>query len=460
MEKASSGNRTLITVSAVVTILMAYSPGLDAQTGSVKVSDSLRLDQVIVSATKTEHTLGDVPVAAEVIVREEIEQKQIKSVQEALQFLSGVKVNQTSSGWGDKGKVQMQGLDEKHTLILVDGQRFIGGHQDAVDLQSIPIEMVERIEVVKGPASALYGSDAVGGVVNIITKSPAQKPTISATASAGSRGTQIYDVTGGLKAGQAGGLAHYTYRESDGVNKETDRYREQIFQGSLGYDFSPTAKLTLKPYYSEHKMSYEGRTQERAGVNSAWEWSPDQASKLILRGSLFDYRHATDDNSSNWKTGTYEGEATYSRLLFEKHMVTGGYQYYTEDIDDVGKKYKNDQHLHSFYGQTEFRFLPVVLVLGARVDEHDRWGTEVAPKASVLWNLTPSLKLRSSVGSAFKAPSLAKLYADNWRMGPYTVYANPDLQPEKSLGYQLGIEYAFLGRFLAKLSLFRNEIKT
>jgi outer membrane receptor for ferrienterochelin and colicin len=139
-------------------------------------------------------------------------------------------------------------------------------------------------------------------------------------------------------------------------------------------------------------------------------------------------------------------------------MLTGGYQYFTEDIDDKGKAYKADQDLHSFYIQDEMNFQPFVLVLGTRIDQHDRWGTEVDPKASVLYHITKNLKIRGSVGAAFKGPTLVSLYGDGWRMGPYIVHANPDLKPESSIGYQLGMEYAFLGRFLGKLSLFRNDI--
>jgi outer membrane receptor for ferrienterochelin and colicin len=456
----TSGCRKAFLWGAVLTgALFVFGSESYGQSAPRDYGDSLKLDQVIISATKTEHTLGDVPVAAEVITREEIEQKQIRTLQEALQYLPGVKVNQTSGGWGDKGKVEMQGLDERHTLILVDGQRFLGGHGDAVDLQSIPLDMVERIEVVKGPASSLYGSDAMGGVVNIITKSTAVKPTFSVSTTFGDRETRIHEATGGFKKGAFGGLFGYTYRESDGVEKETDHYREHILQGTLGYRFSPDSKITVKPYYSEHKMTYEGRMQKRAGVNSAWEWSPNEVSKLNLRGSFFSYEHYTADRSSDWDTDAYEGEISYNRLLFDRHLLTGGYQYFGEDIVDKGKAYKGDQNLHSFYAQDEITLNPFIVVLGTRVDHHDRWGTEVTPKASILYTVTRDLKVRGSVGTAFKGPSLAKLYGDGWRMGPYLVHANPDLKPESSVGYQLGIEYAFIKRFLGKLSFFRNDIE-
>ena len=438
------------------------------------------LGQVVVTATKTEHTLGDVPVAVEVITKEEIKAKNIKTVQDALKHLTGVKINKSCGTWGDKGKIQLQGLDEKHTLILVDGQRILGGHGAAVDLQQISIEMIERIEVVKGPASALYGSDAIGGVVNIITKSAPEEPFVSASTSFGSRGTQIHEVSGGFKKDKFGSFLNYTYRESDGVHpelyytdsngrsrKSSDWYKEDILQGSLSYEFTPQSKLTLKPYYSKQIMKDEityqaklqNRIQKKAGLNSIWEWSPDELSKLTLRGSLFNYEHWTTDRGSDWETDSCETEINYSRLILNSHTLTGGYHYHKEDIDDAGKVYKADQTLHSFFVQDEIDFEPFTLVLGTRIDEHDKWGTEVNPKASLLYKVTEDFKLRGSVGTAFRAPTLAKLYADGWTMGPWTVHANSDLKPEESIGYQLGAEYRFSEKLLTKLSFFRNEVE-
>lgn len=452
-------DKRIITGPLLVVMLAVTASPSFSRTEPGNQADPLKLDQVVVTATKTEHTLGDVPVAAEVVTREELDRRQVKTVQDALKYLTGVKINQTSSGWGDKGKVQMQGLDERHTLILVDGQRFLGGHGDAVDLQSIPLEMVERIEVVKGPASALYGSDAMGGVVNIIMKNAPGKASATISPSFGTRGTQVHEATAGFGVGKFTSLFGYTFRGSNGVAKETDEYREQMLQGTLGYAFTPESKLTVKPFYSEQKMIYESRVQRRGGFNSAWEWAPDKVSKLTVRGGLFAYDHSTGDGTTDWDTDSYEGEVTYSRLLFERHMLTAGYQFFKEDIDDKGKSYKANQDLHSIYFQDEIDIKPLVVVIGTRIDQHDRWGTEVNPKASLLYSITDNLKLRGSVGTAFKGPSLVKLYGDGWRMGPYVVHANQDLKPEKSIGYQLGVEYSFLQRFLGKLSLFRNDIE-
>ncbi|MEA3328582.1 MAG: TonB-dependent receptor [Candidatus Omnitrophota bacterium] len=445
------------------------------ETGAQEEEKGFNLGQVVITATKTEHTLGDVPVAVSVVTSEEIEAKNIKTVQDALTYLTGVKINKSSSGWGDKGKIQIQGLDAKHTLILVDGQRVLGGHGDGVDLQQISIEMVERIEVVKGPASALYGSDAIGGVVNIITKSAPEELTASASISFGSRKTQVHELSGGFKEGNLGGFLDFTYRTSDGVHpeyidrygvKQSDWYEEYIGQGTFQYEITPESKLTLKPYYSKHTTKsgvsaaeMQDRIQERLSLNSIWEWTPDELSKLSLRGSWFDYKHYTADKNSDWKDDSYEAEINYSRLIMDRHTLIGGYHYNGEEIDDKGKDYSAEQTLHSFFIQDEMDFEPITFVIGVRVDNHDKWGTETNPKASVLYNVTEDFKLRGSVGTAFRGPSLVKLYADNWSMGPFIVHSNPDLKPEKSIGYQAGAEYRFSEKLLAEVSFFRNDIE-
>jgi outer membrane receptor for ferrienterochelin and colicins len=423
-----------------------------------KEDDVFHLGQVMVTATKTKQTLNDIPQVAEVITKEDIEEKKFKTIQDALKYLTGIKISKSSGSWGDKGKVQMLGLDEKHTLVLVDGQRILGGHGDAADLQQVSIEMVERIEVVKGPASTLYGSDAVGGVINIITKSAPAKPTASLSTSFGSHNTQNHEVGAGFSKNKFGSFLNYTYRKSDGVEEETDQYQESILQGTFSYDFTSRSKLTLKPFYSEQHMEEDERKQRRLGFNTYWEWEPDALSQLKLRSSLMTYKHWTEDKSSDWDTNLYEVELNYTRLMFKKHNITAGFHFHQEDIDDRGKEYEADQSLYSFFLQDEINLKSLTLLLGTRLDDHDRWGNEANFNAGILYKVSRNFKLRGSIGTAFKGPSLAKLYADGWKMGPYTMHSNPDLKPEDSLGFQLGMEYLFSEKLLARVSFFRNDV--
>ncbi len=446
-----------ILIGGALAIFPLTESDVFAQTAAGMKSTPIDLEQIVVSATKTEHTLGDVPLEVEVVTREEMEQRQIQTVQDAMKYVSGVKVNKTSSSWGNKGNIEIQGMADDYTLVLVDGQRYLGGHGGGIDIQSISTAMVERIEIIKGPASSLYGSDAMGGVVNIITKKAGKKPFASLSSSFGSRDSRTTEATGGITVDKFSGLVGYTYRQSDGVKKETDQFSEHVFNGNFGYAFTADSKLTVRPYYAEQTMDYEKRFQDRAGLNANWEWEPDKLSKFNLRGSVFNYDHYTQDKRSNWDEDTHEGEATYSRLLFDRHLLTAGYQYYRDEVDDKGKKYNASQLLHSLYLQDEINFSPLVIVLGARLDHHDLWGSEVNPKLNLMYEITKKLKIRGSVARAFKGPDMVRLYAD-WKMGSMSIHANPDLKPEKSIGYQLGMEYAFLDNYIGKVSFFRNEI--
>ncbi len=438
----------------VLMLLAAVGAAIEARAET----QASELDKIVVSATKTPHTLGDVPVDAEVITREELLQRNVQTAQQALEQTTGLYIGKNSNGWGSKGTVGMYGLVAKYSLVLVDGQRLLGGHQNAIDLQQISVEMIERIEILKGPSSALYGSDAVGGVVNIITRKGADKPEFSGSLAMGSRGTAIGSISGGAGSEKLKTRLNYTYRESDGVNKHADSYDEHILQGTMSLRLADKAELTLNPYYSFQDMPDQQTTQERYGVHAMLDWKPDDVSSLKLRGSLFDfsYKTQTDDTVLD----NYELELLYSRLLLDRHLVTGGYGFWNERRNYVPRLAQNskiEQTLNSFYLQDEIDLSPVVLVLGARVDSHERWGDEINPKASVMYKASDALKFRVSAGRAFKAPTLLSLY-DEWMMGSITVHPNPDLKPEKSVGYQAGVEYAFSRDIVTKATWFRNDL--
>lgn len=435
-----------------------------AAAGQLRADDNVvETEDVVVTATKTAHSLDDVPIKTEVITRQEIENKKYKSLQEVFERMPGLRVDMTSGAWGDKGKVRIRGLESKHVLILVDGHRLYGGHDASVDLQSYPTEMIERIEVVKGPGSALYGSEAMGGVINIITRNPEKGADASASAAYGSRNRQIVEATSGWKGNGLGSLLSYTYRHSDGIESNFDEYDEHALQGTLSYDFSPRAQVRLKPYFSEHSIDYEDRVQQRIGLNPSWQWQPDELSTLRLWGSWFSYDHEAEDpetgkKDTDYTHDMYEMELNYSRLFLDRHLLTLGSQFEQEERDDKAKGYDADEDVISFFASDEIDWHPLVLVLGARFDDHDEWGSEVTPKVNIAYHLSNSVKLRGSVGRAFNAPTLSKLYGQ-WRMGPYEVQPNPDLEPEESWGYDLGADWRINSDISLSLTLFQNDVE-
>ena len=424
--------------------------------------DLVVTEDVVVTATKTGHQLEEVPIPTEVITRKDIEDRKAKTLQEVLNGIPGLRVNMDGGSWGDKGKVRIRGLDSKHVLILVDGHRVYGGHAASVDLQSYPTAMIERIEVVKGPGSALYGSEAMGGVINIITRKAEEKTELTASAAAGSRGRRVVETAGSFKGEKAGSLLNYTYKHSDGVEAKLDEYYEHTLQGTVDYKVSPRSEISLKPYFSEHRIDFEDRIQQRVGLNPSWRWDPDDLSTFRAWGSWFSYDHESEDDKTgetdtDYTHDMYELELNYSRLVFDRHFVTAGSHLESEERVDREKGYDADEQVFSYFVSDEIDLAPFVLVMGARIDDHDKWGTEITPKLNIAWRATDSVKFRGSVGRGFNAPTLSKLYGQ-WRMGPFLVQPNPDLKPEESVGYEVGVDWRAASRLSLSTTLFQNDV--
>ncbi len=434
------------------------NPGETTELNFVLSPDLMLQHEVIVTATKTEMSLAKVPVSATVIPETEIETSNIKAIQDLFAYLPGIQVVRAGGTWGNKGNIRMQGMNANQSLILVDGQKYIGGH-GGVDLATIPVNIVEKIEVVKGPSSVLYGSDAMGGVVHIVTKSPIdRKSSFSLSGTGGSSNTQIMETRGNFSSGRFGGFLGLTYNHTDGRNAETDEMEENVIHGSLGYRFSPKVQLFVMPRYEYSKLILDERTQNRLALNSKLDWKPDALTKVNFRAGFFNYRHQNGNKSSDWDNGNSEFEVAASRLFFGSNLITGGYHFMKEAIDDRGKNYTADQTLHSFFLQDQIMIDAFTFNLGGRMDSHNIWGTEFNPKATIAVQVTDQFNLKGSIGRSFRGPKLVKLFGQ-YRMGPFMVVPNRNLQPETSIGYQVGADWNPLEIFSAGVSFFRNDVE-
>lgn len=423
------------------------------------------MGEIIITATKTEHILGDIPVSANVITREEMELANIETASQAVKYLPGVYA-QGGFGWV-KEAAKLQGLDPQYTLLLLDGQKLRGAPKYSADLSQYPAEMIERVEVVKGPASSLYGSDAISGVINIVTRTAPEKPTGSASVSLGTFNTKIYKLSQGATLAKFGYFLSYTHRESDGLVESLDKFNDDSYQASVGYEFSPDLKLVLKPSYLEREQTDPMvPEQQRYSLNGLGEWRINEISKLKMRASWFKHhrimlRGGVEEKDIDHKL--YEAELNYN-ILVRKNFLTLGYYYCKEyhthfKFDPDQESGTKSQLTNSFFIQDEIEFLPFSLVMGTRIDHHDKWGTIVNPSAGFLYRLPKNLRLRGLVGRAFKEPPMCHLYTVDLFQANRWIRANPDLEPEKSWGYQIGAEYEMGKDFSTKVSGFRNDIR-
>ena len=436
---------------------------------------AIPLEGIIVTATKTGHLLRDIPVSAAVITKEEMEIANIETASQAVKYIPGIYA-QGGFGWV-KESAKLQGLDPQYTLLLLDGQKLRGAPKYSADLSQYPVEMIERVEIVKGPASALYGSDAMSGVINVITRTAPEKPIFSALASFGTFETRIYRLSQGEKMGKFGYFLSYNRRESDGPDTtkwiledttivDTTRwgkFKDESYHASLGYEFAPGIRLVMKTGYFQREQVMDPPEQQRHSINLLGEWQLSNVSNLKLRGSWFKYYRFFQRREADIYHKLYEAELNYSRLV-RKNLFTLGYYYCKEyhthfKFDPLMKSGTKSQLTNSFFIQDEIEFLPFSLVMGTRIDHHDKWGTIVNPNAGLVYRLTKDLKLKGSVGSAFKEPPMCHLYTVDLFQTNRWIRANPDLKPEKSWGYQLGAEYEISENLLTRVSLFRNDIK-
>ncbi|SDE81673.1 TonB-dependent receptor plug domain-containing protein [Sporomusa acidovorans] len=452
------------------------------------------LDQVVVTATKTEKKVKEVPVAVEIITREEMDKKNIKRVDDALKNITGVYVQQGKGimGGASTDKIVMRGFgSQKQVLVMIDGQPINEGYNGGVSLANIPTDNIDRIEVIKGPASALYGSNAMGGVINIITQDKAKQETIIRSG-IGGQGTNSQSV---YTSGSAGNFDYFItaqrtsadgYVTNPGNPAQGDNgMKRELLDGKLVYHVDDHSKISLSGGSNNFKYFYKGITDR--GESNEDSWTLSYENKLNSTSSLklsygekkVDYWYVSSGSYTANPSKTTQGEVQYDFKLRDKDSLTVGYSYRTEQANsfakaaNIGGKTETD----SFYLQDEHKVNDsTMLYLGGRYDNwrfYDGYTTvnskgttnqipeskenSFNPKVGVVHKVNDKLTLRSSIGTAFRAPNEYEL-AKDWVNGSTIYKCNPGLQPEKSTNYELGFDYQADKTLLAKMSIFHSNV--
>ncbi len=442
--------------------------------------------EVVVTATRTPHPLEDLPFEASVITREEIERSSAQTVSDLLRYLPGIFIRDEDAPGITAWRSLIRGLsfNEGYGLILVDGERVRGeGMGDSgIGLNQIPPALIERIEVVRGPSSVLYGSDALAGVVNIITREVPERPTYGFSAGYGSYDTNLESLYWGTREGHYGVLLQAAREASEmgayGVRSSRDEdYERKTLITRLTYDLRPNVKLGLKIEAQEEIRERDYRTQDTYMEQKGWKYrfSPyvklllPEDAELTLRAYYYDWKFKGESRGSDpYPYALYRGdmyyrviEARYLHPVGDRHLITLGGEYRNEELDYTFSHRKMD--LTSLYVQDEIEEawdLPLNLYLGVRLDHHSVYGTEVCPKVGFLWKMASGVRIRGSVGRGFKAPTIRQaFYTEPYPHGDYFYVSNPDLEAETSWGYSLGLEKDWGERFHVSFTLFRNDVR-
>lgn len=439
-------------------------------------SDQIRIDTLFVTATGNAAPVQDVQASVQVITREELDRFNDSSVSQALKNAVGI----STSDSGATADISIRGFNRNHTLILINGQRRTNNYGSS-NLNQISFFDIDRIEIIRGPLSSLYGSDALGGVVNIITRQPGDNPGTSILVKTGSSdqgrgresmqtgvnfrlGHDAWGHTLTLEQDYRNRFRHHDSSTDDSgeLNNWSINYRGQYEidqQNRLGwtletYDRRSDADATIDINNPINRFEREKRYF--AGVNYSRLTDQDE---LTVRASAGDSQGSTNRSFPNIETThfrQYQTDALYHRF-FDAHTVSLGLGALHDQLDVSINSKKASQRNHFFLVQDQWAINENwQLVYGARHDQYNDFGNTLNPRLSLGWSDGP-WSARAGYGTAFRSPSLLEQYSEFVR-GRLVIKGNTALQPEESKTWEL-MARRDIGKGYLEANLHHNSVE-
>lgn len=499
----------------------AYSQNTVKDTGFNKI---YTIDEITVSTTRTTKAIGDIPVPIQVISKKFIQQTGSQKLIDILQQQTGLILADNPLGQSLQGYpnpfgsgIQMQGLDPAYTLILIDGEPLTGRNAGILNLGRVAVGNIKQIEIIKGPATSLYGSDALAGVINIITEKPVGNNSNLQINQAGNN-TWGFTANQTIKKNRTAIQLFANRYSSSGYDldktiygKTADPYRNYSFAGKVYYDINTktqlqsSARLFTQKQFNNY-LVYTGAQPEAVNGNSKetdWGFNNQlfhnfsKKIKLITRLYLTGYQNNAEvflqsDKQLFDKSFMHqfllkpELQAEIGEKSNQKLIAGAGYNYETIDANRYAEKKK----FNAFYLFTQKEWLlnnKLNITVGGRFDKHSLYNLQFSPKLALGYKARPHLTITGSIGKGFKAPDFRQqfLYFTNSLVG-YTLLGADELangltqlqqqgqidqsiniapylgdhtlSPEKSVGINIGGRYSLHNNTNFTLNIFRNDI--
>ena len=455
----------------------------------IRLNETLiQLNNVVVTSTRSGYLLRDVPVATEVIGKKEITESGATTVNELLQQRAGVS---TSTNVDGGAIFNMLGLDSRYILILKDGQPITGQFNNRVDLNHISTNRLKKIEITKGPGSAVYGTDAMGGVINIITEDARNSPTLTTSYRASSFGgtpkqiskdpiNSIVKSSLTIPFNNFNFTSDITYQHFlKGQQFEyisADQIDKVNFDNELTWN---RGKHSLRASHSKYNQNDEGATRLSSGtvlytnetnidrnqftLNHKWQIKDNFFIEQTIRNADYirSYKVKNNDGSISTEDETKEENTEYEFLFnraFEQLTYNGG-------VEFSNPEYKSDRiaggiqqkEIFGLFNQVAWNATPTIkAVSGLRFDTYGDT-TVISPRLALSFKKNESWIYRLAYGHGFRAPSFMESLIDwdHLQFG-YSVKGNPNLKPEISKGFTLGAEYRNNNNFQLSTLLYHN----
>jgi outer membrane cobalamin receptor len=442
---------------------------LSVMSTKLSQAEDVELERIVVAPSRIEQFYGEVGRKIDVISKQDLKNLAPKDISEVLEDIPSVNISDYGS-LGAKKIITMRGSTEKQVLIMVDGRPINNPRSGDIELNTIPLDNIERIEVLRGPASSLYGSSAMGGVVNIITKQPPEKgQKTKLLSSFGTFRTYQETLSHGGRFSNFGYQINSSYQSSEGY-RDNAEFNAKDVNSKLIYERNPENKLTLQGGFYKDKLGTPGTIT-----------SPDLNDKQIDRKNFFDLQWEVkpwQDKDIELSMRTYQN---YDRLEFIEtpepldktthttksrainlnfnQAVTRIYRAiwgfdWTENLNDSTASAKHEYTVRAGYLENQLDlFKNLKINFGARLDDYSNFGTEINPNFSLVYEFSQNTKLHSLIGRSFRAPTFNDLY---WPLSGSSA-GNPNLRPEEGITGEFGIEKRFSKFLKIELTYFRSD---
>ena len=461
-------------------VLLLVMLGLSTSVFSQQTDKTTELEEVVITATRSEISLEDSPIPTEVIGKKEIEQLNLITIQDLLQA-KGIQVAPMKSGG-----FQLRGLSSEYVLVMIDGVPIAGRESGALDLSNINLANVERVEIVKGSMSSLWGNHAIGGVINIITKKGGE-PSLQLNTQYGTNNTSLIGLSGNFNKGNFSNISKVTLGNSDGFDADPDTYGQTVLPNSL-LNISNTSRysdgvntFSLGATYFKKDSKGETVTETNTAGQLIETTEENTSDNLILDlnykrvfGKYVSEIKLSNSSFSNSNKASFEffgqdverlDESTQNILQpeminsynwNEKNQTTLGlgmrnYNYDTE-------RYGGERELGSSFGyiQHYLNLNKLNIIVGGRFDNYTEFGSNFSPKISAKYDIG-KFSFNTSVGSGFRVPDFRTMYLT---LGGYTqgfYVLGSELIEDEINFYQANNQIAFLTYDISDINSLSSE---
>jgi vitamin B12 transporter len=463
---------------------LAIACALPATALAAPAGGATDLDQVVVTANRTAVSVNDLLTPVEVLDRADIERSQARDLNDLLRGRAGITIA-NQGGTGKLTTLFLRGSESDHVLVLVDGIRIGSPTSGLAALQDLPLELIDRIEIVRGPRSSLYGADAIGGVIQVFTRREQQGFAPRVHVGGGSNGTIEYGSGFGGRGGRGWFGADYSFRKTQGINAcrgagfpvfagcftdepDRDGYESHALSLRGGVEINEQWSIEGQALRAEGQNEYDGsfgnysETVQQV-IGGKVDWRPSEAVHVQLTAGR------NVDASENYLVGGLVGPAnTTSRArvghfdtdrdsatlqadftLAEGHLLTAGFDWLRDRVDSDTSYDETDRDNKAGFVQYQGRFGNQSFEASVRRDDNEQFGGHTTGGAAWGLNFAESWRVTVGYGTAFKAPTFNELY--------FPFFGNANLKPEESKTWEIGLAYRGDG-FNARIDGFDTRV--